>query len=91
MTKTQASLPKPDTSSGLEKEERAFDRLRPRLLRRYLGQYVGIYRGRVVDYDSNDECLAERLFAKLGNVPFLIVRVEKKPTIYDLPSPEVLD
>jgi hypothetical protein len=30
------------------------------------------------------------MYERLGDVPFYIARVERQPTIYDLPSPEVV-
>ena len=77
------------TEDPLVPERRAFLRQRRRLLRRYAGQYVAIYGGRVVGRDKDDEALAARLFAELGDVPFYIARVEKRPTVYEMPSPEV--
>ena len=70
-------------------EQRAFERQKAQLLRRYEGQFVALYRGRVVAHDPDDEALAARMFAKLGEVAFWIARVEKRPTAYDLPSPEI--
>ena len=80
---------KSQPADPLAVERRAFLRQRARLLKRHLGQSVAFYGGRLVDHDEDDEALAARLFAKLGDVPFYIARVEKRPTIYDLPSPEV--
>jgi hypothetical protein len=74
---------------ALAAEQRAFERQRARLWRRFPGRYVAFYGGRVVDHDSDDETLACRLYARFGDVPFLIARVEKRPTVYDLPSPEL--
>ena len=58
---------------------------------RYGGQFVAIYGGRAVGRDKDAKALAERLFARLGDVPFFIARVEKQPSVYDLPSPELGD
>jgi len=77
------------TEDPLAPERRAFQRQRRQLLRRYPGEYVGMYGGRVVGRDKDCEALAARLFAKLGDVPFFIARVEKKSRHYELPSPEV--
>jgi hypothetical protein len=88
---TAAPPAKSKTLEPLAAEQRAFERQRGQLLRRYKGQYVAVYGGRVVDHDSDDGALACRMFAKLGDVPFYIARVEKKPTVYDLPGPEVED
>ena len=88
MPATQAKPLKTQPDDPLVVEQRAFERQKSQLLRRFAGQYVGIYGGRMIDNDKQAEALAGRLFAKLGDVPFLIARVEKKPTVYDLPSPE---
>jgi hypothetical protein len=72
----------------LASEEQAFERQRARLLRHYANQFVAIYHGRVVGHDKDAEALAARLFKELGDVPFLIARVEKGASAYDLPSPE---
>ena len=78
-----------ENQDPLAAEEQAFERQRAKLLRRYNGQFVALYGGRVIDHDEDAEALAVRLFAKLGDVPFFIARVEGKPSIYDLPSPEI--
>ena len=39
--------------------------------------------------DKDAEALAERLFTELGDVPFFIARVEKRPSVYGLPSPDI--
>jgi len=77
------------TEDLLAAERRAFERQRRQLLRRFPGQYVALCGGRIVGHNKDCEALAARLFAKLGDVPFFIARVETRPTIYDLPSPEV--
>jgi hypothetical protein len=71
-------------------ETRVFHQKRAQLLQRYKGQFVAIYQGRVVGHGPNDEDLARRMFEKLGDVPFYIDKVEEEPTIYEVPSPEVV-
>lgn len=75
---------------SLASEDAAFRRKRARLLKRYEGQFVALCRGRVVGHGEDDEELAQRMFDKLGNAPFYIAKVEKEPTVHDLPSPEVV-
>jgi len=70
--------------------ERAFRQKRAHLLRRYAGQFVALYQGRVVGHGADDEDLARRMFEKWGDVPFYIAKVEKEPTVYELPSPEAV-
>jgi hypothetical protein len=88
MATLKAPKAQQSSSGSLVVEEEAFGRKRAHLLRRYEGQFVALYRGRVVGHDKDDEELARRMFEKLGDAPFYIARVEKEPTIYDLPSPE---
>jgi len=59
------------------------------LLQRFEGQFVALYKGRVVGHGPDDEDLALRKFEKLGDVPFYIQKVGKEPIIYEVPSPEV--
>lgn len=75
--------------SAFQKEQHAFQRLLPKLLRKFCGEYVAVFGGKVLDHDKNDEALAERMFKKVGDAEFYIGRVEPKPTIYELPSPEL--
>ena len=78
----------PEESSAAE--EQAFHQKRERLLRRYEGQFVALYQGRVVGHDQDGEELARQMFEKFGDMPFYIAKVEKEPTVYELPSPEVV-
>lgn len=74
----------------LATEERAFLAKRAQLLRLYEGQFVALYQGRVAGHGMDEEELALRMFTKLGNAPFYITKVEREPTIYELPSPETV-
>lgn len=78
------------SSAPLEPEQQAFLQKLPQLMRCYKGQFVALYQGRVVGHSADDEELAQRMFEKLGDVPFYIAKVEKEPTVYQLPSPEVM-
>jgi hypothetical protein len=71
-------------------EAQAFQRKRAKLLEHYEGEFVALYRGRVVGHGSDDEELARRMYERLGDVSFYIARVERQPTLYELPSPEVV-
>ena len=64
--------------------------MRPRLLRKYSGEFVALHRGRIVGHGPDDEALARELFETLGDVPLYIAKVEEAPTVYELPSPESL-
>jgi hypothetical protein len=78
------------TNNPLASEEEVFRRRRNQLLRRYEGQFIALYHGRVVGSSTNDEELAGKIFNKLGDVPFYIVKVEKETTVYDLSTPKIV-
>ena len=79
----------PAIEDAIEKERLAFLRKLPNLLRRYEGQFVAIYQGQVVGHHEDDEELARQMYEKLGDALFYIAKVEKYPTIWEIPSPEV--
>jgi len=62
-----------------QREFEAFQRLRPDLLRTYLGQYVVIHNGQVVDSGPDDLALALRFFAEHGKVAVHIGLVTVEP------------
>jgi hypothetical protein len=43
-----------------------------------------------VDHDKQDEVLAVRMFRKFGDATFYIARLEQSPTVYEVPSPELV-
>jgi hypothetical protein len=88
---TSRKLKEPEPAEEhLAAQERAFYKMRARLLERYQGQFVALYQGRVVGHGKSDEELARQMFEKFGDAPFFIQRVEKEPTVYEVPSPEVV-
>jgi hypothetical protein len=89
VSKSQTKVLSERAENPLGAEELAFRRQRPQLMKRYAGQYVAFYGGRLVDRDKDDEALAERLFKKLGDAAFYIARLEDTPTISEVPSPEL--
>lgn len=74
----------------LAAEERTFRQKHRQFLQRYEGQFVALYQGRVVGHGPDDEELAREMFEQLGDVSFYVAKVEKEPTVYELPSPEAL-
>ncbi len=83
--------PPSQRSDALAKECRAFEGQRKQLMRRYSGEYVAMFGGRVVAHDKDDEALAARMFPKLGDAPFYIGRVEDNSSVCEVPSPELAD
>ncbi len=45
--------------------------------------------GRVIAHGPDDEALAQRLFAKLGDKFFYVAKIEREPTVCEVPSPEL--
>jgi hypothetical protein len=77
--------------SKWNKERRAFQRLRPSLLRTYLGKYVAIHQGKVVDSGKDQIKLALRAYARFGYIPIYVGQVlAEPPPSVRIPSPRVL-
>ncbi len=60
-------------------EEQAYRRLYPQLKERYLGLFVAIHNGEVVDTDPDFEPLFLRVQERLGDRPVLMRRVGDTP------------
>jgi hypothetical protein len=63
--------------SKAERERLAFRQLLPQLLSQseYVGQFVAIHNGEVIDHDANDIELVQRVHARVGYVPIHVARV----------------
>ena len=75
-------------------EEEAFARQRDTLRERYLGQYVAMHEGAVIDHDPDVRALHLRIFARLGHLPVLLKRVTdepERPLIFRSPRLEPLE
>jgi hypothetical protein len=73
MSETIVTLPAPvieppPPASKWEREKRAFQRLLPELLKSHAGKYVAIHDEQVVDSDTNELALIERVLQRVGNV-----------------------
>jgi hypothetical protein len=64
-------------------ERRAFQRLRPSLLRSHKGRYVAIHQSKVVDSGKDKIVLGLRVYARFGYVPIYVgqVRAEPRPAV----------
>jgi hypothetical protein len=58
----------PELPKG-EREYQAFLRLVPQLLATHRGKYVAVHEGKVVDSDTDDLALVQRVHARVGYVP----------------------
>jgi len=68
-----------------EREYRAFRRLLPQLLLSHRGQYVAVHDGEVVDFDTDDISLIQRVHARFGYVPIHVGLVTDRPTLLRVP------
>lgn len=60
----------------MEKEVAAFERLHPTLIEHYLGEYVALHQGQVVDHDHNQIVLADRIESAYPDHVVLIRQVQ---------------
>ena len=74
--------PFPAAEDKWERERRAFNRLRPSLLRSHLGKYVAIHQCKVVDSGNDQIAVALRVYKRFGYVPIYVGQV-----LAELPSP----
>lgn len=70
-----------------EKDCEMFETMREELRKQYPGQYVAIYRGKVVDSDPDDGVLIDRFYEKYGNVPFCLGNPEEEEVIEEVLTP----
>jgi hypothetical protein len=74
----------------IRKESAAFQKMHPKLLREYEGQYVAIYQGEVVDSDSEQLPLYQRVAQKYPGETFLLKKVTSSPEeVYTIRSPKI--
>ena len=64
----------------IEAEAQAFERMHETLKEQYLGQFVAVHNGQVVDADADFEAVFLRVQARFGRTPVLIRRVSEEPT-----------
>jgi hypothetical protein len=65
---------------SLELEIQAFEAMHSALIQTHLGQYVALYRGRVIDTDPDFEALYLRVRSQYEDAPVLIRPVTQEPT-----------
>ena len=63
----------------IKAEAEAFRSMHTELAQKYLGQYVAIHEGQVVDNDEDFQVLHARIRKRFGHQPVLLRRVEAKP------------
>jgi Family of unknown function (DUF5678) len=72
------------------REQRAFRKLLPELLRLHRDQYVAIHEGQVVESGDDKLEVAGRAYSRFGYIPIFVTRVTDEPiTPVRLPSPRL--
>jgi hypothetical protein len=73
------------------REQQAFHKLLPELLRAHRDRFVAIHEGRVVESGEDKLEVARRAYARFGYVPIFVSRVTEPPaTAVRIPSPRVV-
>ncbi len=71
-----------DRLAYLDRQEALFDAAKPQLLTTYPGEFVAFENGIVLDHDTNEQTLAQRVFAQRPNQDLLIRQVlEQEPIL----------
>jgi hypothetical protein len=63
----------PERLCYLEQQHLLYEQAKPGILQHYLGEYVAVENGQVLDHDQDDRALAERVHKQFGAV--LIIKV----------------
>ena len=72
-------IPPAEEDPDVEREMQAYIRLHPQLKEKYIGQYVAIYQGQLVDYDTNYGTLLDRVDSRYPDVFVWVTPVEEEP------------
>jgi hypothetical protein len=71
-----------DRVEYLDRQEALFDAAKPQLLTTYPSEFVAFEDGLVLDYDSNEQALAQRVFTQRPKQDLLIRQVlEQEPIL----------
>jgi len=63
----------------VDREREAYLALHPKLKEQYLGKYVAIYQGKLLDHDDDPAALSTRIHARHLNGFVLITQVRQEP------------
>ncbi len=63
----------------IKAEAEAFRQLHPELVKQYLGRYVAIHNGKVVDHDPDFQALHQRIRQRFGRQAVLLRQVTPEP------------
>jgi hypothetical protein len=77
-------------ASPIAKDLAWYEGNKPKLLRRYAGEYVAIINKRVVDHDKEFAPLAQRVFKRYGVRSIAMPRVVPGDEVVNIPSPRIV-
>jgi Family of unknown function (DUF5678) len=81
----------PPPEDKFRREQEAFYRLLPELLRTQAGQFVAIHEGEVVQSGDDQIEVVERAYARFGYIPILVTLVTDRPRpVIEVCSPRLL-
>ena len=84
-------FPLDERHKEMAKEVEAYEKKHDQLVKQYLGQYVAMYQGNIIDYDQDVVTLSKRMAQQLPSETVLIRRVEQqKECILTMRSPRFL-
>ncbi|MBL7065305.1 MAG: hypothetical protein ISS49_14015 [Anaerolineae bacterium] len=75
---------------AFEREQAAFERMKPELLRTHRDEVVAIYQGQVVQVGTDIAETLDAVYNQFGYVPCYVQRVEEIPRIYKFPHRKVV-
>jgi len=81
---TPLEYPAHPNRAAMKKEIAVYKALHPELVQKYLGQYVAIYQGKLVDHDADPVTLHQRVIQKYSGKVVLSRKVQKdaEPVLY---------
>jgi hypothetical protein len=71
-------LIEPSRLQYLEQQHLLYEQLKPSLLADYSGQFIAFEDGKILDFDSNERQLAQRVYKNYGYRDLLIIKVLEK-------------
>lgn len=75
---------------AFEREQAAFEQMKPELLHTYRDRVVAIYHGQVVQVGTDIAETLDAVYNQFGYVPCYVQRVEETPRIYKFPHRKVV-
>lgn len=90
LARTFQPFPINENRPAMLREIEAYKAMHPQLVQHYLGQYVAVHQGRVVDHDVDPIALLSRVKAQYPNQVVLRRKVEEQPeTVLHFRSPRL--